>query len=46
MAKRAERLVRTTITLPASLKQKMERVETNWSEEIREMRAKETWLRR
>ena len=37
MAKRAEKLVRTTITLPASLKEKMDRIETNWSEEIREM---------
>ena len=37
MAKRTQRLVRTTITLPASLKEKMDQVETNWSEEIREM---------
>jgi len=37
MAKRAAKLVRTTISLPASLKQKMDGVETNWSEVIREM---------
>jgi hypothetical protein len=37
MAKRADRMVRTTITLPAYLKEKMDRVEVNWSEEIREM---------
>jgi hypothetical protein len=37
MAKRAERMVRTTITLPASLKEKMNRAEVNWSEEIRQM---------
>ena len=37
MSKRKERLVRTTITLPASLKAKMSATETNWSEEIREM---------
>ncbi|MDG6995699.1 MAG: hypothetical protein JRN52_07235 [Nitrososphaerota archaeon] len=30
-------MVRTTITLPASLKEKMDQIETNWSEEIREM---------
>ena len=32
-----DKLVRTTITLPASLKEKMERTDTNWSEAIREM---------
>ena len=37
MPKHKERLVRTTITLPASLKEKMDQMETNWSEEIREM---------
>ncbi|MDG6906674.1 MAG: hypothetical protein JRN20_12915 [Nitrososphaerota archaeon] len=37
MPKHKERLVRTTITLPASLKEKMDQTETNWSEEIREM---------
>ena len=37
MTKDTEKLVRTTITLPTSLKEKMKRVEANWSEEIREM---------
>ena len=37
MSKRKERLVRTTITLPQSLKEKMSRMEVNWSEQIREM---------
>ena len=37
MARSKEKLVRTTITLPASLKQQMEKTDTNWSEEIREM---------
>lgn len=37
MPKRRERLVRTTFTLPASLKEKMSEVRANWSEEIREM---------
>ena len=37
MAKHKERLVRTTITLPASLKQKMDETRVNWSQEIREM---------
>jgi len=37
MTKDTEKLVRTTITLPMSLKEKMNRVEANWSEEIREM---------
>jgi hypothetical protein len=37
MTKDTEKLVRTTITLPASLKEKMDRVEVNWSEEIRGM---------
>jgi len=37
MSKRRERLVRTTITLPPSLKEKMARAEENWSEVIREM---------
>jgi hypothetical protein len=37
MTKDTEKLVRTTITLPTSLKEKMNRVEANWSEEIREM---------
>jgi hypothetical protein len=37
MSKRKERLVRTTITLPQSLKEKMTHIEVNWSEEIREM---------
>ena len=37
MSKKKERLVRTTITLPASLKERMSEVDVNWSEEIREM---------
>lgn len=37
MAKTRERLVRTTITLPASLKEKMDQSRVNWSQEIREM---------
>ena len=37
MSKRKERLVRTTITLPFSLKERMSQVDTNWSEVIREM---------
>jgi hypothetical protein len=37
MAKSKEVLVRTTITLPASLKEKMRQTDTNWSEAIREM---------
>jgi hypothetical protein len=37
MSKRRERLVRTTITLPESLKAKMNSIQVNWSEEIREM---------
>ncbi len=37
MSRRKERLVRTTITLPASLKEKMDQTDTNWSEAIREM---------
>ena len=37
MSKRKERLVRTTITIPASLKEKMSQADVNWSEAIREM---------
>lgn len=37
MAKSRERLVRTTITLPASLKRRMDQTSVNWSQEIREM---------
>jgi hypothetical protein len=37
MSKGKDKLVRTTITLPASLKDRMERMDTNWSEAIREM---------
>jgi hypothetical protein len=37
MAKIGEKLVRTTITLPASLKQRMDQTRVNWSQEIREM---------
>ena len=32
-----EKLVRTTITLPSSLKQRMDRTNENWSQIIREM---------
>jgi len=32
-----ERLVRTTITLPSELKEKMTRSDENWSQVIREM---------
>jgi predicted DNA-binding protein len=32
-----EKLVRTTITLPLSLKEKMDRLDENWSQVIREM---------
>ena len=37
MARRKDRLVRTTITLPASLKERMSQADANWSEIIREM---------
>lgn len=37
MSKRRERLVRTTITLPSSLKEKMTQTDENWSEVIREV---------
>ena len=37
MSKHKERLVRTTITIPASLKEKMSQADVNWSEAIREM---------
>jgi hypothetical protein len=37
MSKRKDKLVRTTITLPESLKEKMQQTDTNWSEAIREM---------
>lgn len=37
MPKGKERLVRTTITLPESLKEEMEKTDANWSEVIREM---------
>ena len=37
MAKGKDRMVRTTITLPLSLKERMSGVDTNWSEELREM---------
>jgi len=32
-----EKLVRTTITLPSALKEKMDRSDENWSQVIREM---------
>jgi len=32
-----EKLVRTTITLPSALKEKMSRTDENWSQVIREM---------
>jgi len=37
MSRRREKLVRTTITLPASLKEKMSHSDENWSEMIREV---------
>ena len=37
MSKRKERLVRTTIALPASLKERMSGVDANWSEVLRDM---------
>jgi hypothetical protein len=37
MSKRKDRLVRTTITLPSSLKEKMVHADENWSEVIREV---------
>jgi len=37
MAKSREKLVRTTITLPESLKLRMDQTRVNWSQEIREM---------
>ena len=37
MSRRKERLVRTTITIPASLKERMSQTKVNWSEVIREM---------
>lgn len=37
MSKRRDRLVRTTITLPSSLKEKMTQTDENWSEVIREV---------
>jgi hypothetical protein len=40
MSKKRERLVRTTITLPSSLKEKMEHADENWSEVLREFLAR------
>lgn len=40
MSKRRNRLVRTTITLPSSLKEKMAQTDENWSEVIREALAR------
>ena len=37
MSKRREKLVRTTITIPSSLKEKMSKVDENWSQVIREV---------
>jgi len=37
MARTKDKLVRTTITLPSSLKEKMQRTDVNWSEAIRQM---------
>jgi hypothetical protein len=37
MSRTREKLVRTTITLPASLKEKMSQSDENWSEVIREV---------
>jgi len=40
MSNRKEKLVRTTITLPASLKEKMAHSDENWSEVIRKALAR------
>ena len=37
MARGKDRMVRTTITLPESLKERMSRANTNWSEALREI---------
>ena len=37
MSKRKDKLVRTTIAIPSSLKEKMARTNENWSEVIREV---------
>ncbi len=37
MSKKKEKLVRTTITLPSSLKEEMANTDENWSEVIREV---------
>lgn len=37
MSRRREKLVRTTIAIPSSLKEKMARADENWSEVIREV---------
>jgi len=37
MSRRKEKLVRTTITLPRSLKERMEQTGENWSEVIRDL---------
>ena len=37
MTNSRDKLVRTTITIPSSLKEKMRRTDANWSEEIRQM---------
>lgn len=37
MSKRREKLVRTTITIPSSLKEKMSQADENWSQVIREV---------
>jgi hypothetical protein len=40
MSRKRERLVRTTITIPSSLKEKMAQTDENWSEVIREILAR------
>ncbi len=37
MPRTKSKLVRTTITIPASMKEKMSEANTNWSEVVREM---------
>ncbi len=37
VSRKREKLVRTTITLPSSLKEEMSRTDENWSEVIREL---------
>jgi len=43
-AERSERMVRTSVTIPESMKEEMERVDVNWSAVVREaIRRKLEW---